>query len=142
MRSKPLILLAFGAVLAAFAWGHWHASSRAWKRRAAAGEHVEVLEESPFLVPEGHELVLTSLGSRMGSITDVGVQVDGETVCSATLPTGLIEDRVPIAVVVGPGRRVEVVGGLVRGDDADAWGQLVPQAGWTRGDRDLSATTD
>ena len=87
-----------------------------------------VLEETTFVVPEGTMAVFTALGSRLGTITPIGIEADGSEVAQAW-GADVADQAQPIFALAQSGQRIEIVGGLVQGDDAFALGYLRPQPG-------------
>ena len=87
-----------------------------------------VLEEGSFLVPEGKMAVFTALGSRLGSITEMGIKADGEELARAW-GSGTADRTLPVLALAQAGQRIKIFGGLIRGDDVFALGYLRPQPG-------------
>jgi len=87
-----------------------------------------VLEEGTFTIPEGKLAVLTGLGSRDCTITEIGIKSDGEELVRVWGSDVAVQAQ-PIFALVQAGQQVEIFGGLIRGDDAFALGYLRPQPG-------------
>jgi len=84
---------------------------------------VRILEEEPYVVPAGRQLVITAVGTRQYTITEIGLEVDGER-RALVMGDDIPDARYPVHAVATAGQRVRVFGGLIE-DDALALGYLL-----------------
>ena len=126
--SKPIAfsLGSSAAALAAIAFwlGVAHGRAERPDLGVAPADAVRILEEAPYVVPAGRQLVITALGTRLYTITEIGLQVD-EQARGSVLGDGTPDQRCPFHALASPGQGVRVYGGLVE-DDVFALGYLRP----------------
>jgi hypothetical protein len=129
MTKSLAIVVRVALVLPALIGAFWLGSR--WTRSQLPdlgipfGDTVRILEETPFLVPRGHDLVLTALGSRLGSITEIFVRTD-DWELAQVVGSGFLDPQ-PVHGVARAGERIRVYGGLIE-IDAYALGYLVPSS--------------